>query len=73
MIYMFDTLWIARVVPSRASTAQSLIDTGKPCDATDADFSALHSVGIAFSKDLRLPPPRCGTLDRQRQRGENTR
>lgn len=25
---MFDTVWIARVVPSRASTAQALIDTG---------------------------------------------
>lgn len=50
---MFDALWIARVVPARSSTAQSLIDTGKPCDAIDADFSVLHSVSakdiIAFS------------------------
>lgn len=43
-------VWIARVVPSRASTAQALIDTGKPCDATDADFSVLHSVGMAKKK-----------------------
>lgn len=41
---MFDTIWIARVVPSRANTSQTLIDTGKLCDATDADYSVLHSV-----------------------------
>lgn len=41
---MFD-IWIARVVPSRANTSQTLIDTGKLCDATDADYSVLHSVG----------------------------
>lgn len=29
---MFDTIWIARVVPSRANTSQTLIDTGKLCD-----------------------------------------
>lgn len=40
---MFDTIWIARVVPSRANTSQALIDTGKPCDAIDADFSVLHT------------------------------
>jgi hypothetical protein len=42
---MFDMVWIARVVPSRANTSQALIDTGKPCDAIDADFSVLHSAG----------------------------
>lgn len=53
---MFDTIWIARVVPSRASTAQALIDTGKPCDATDADFSVLHLVGSAkkFTSQVRI-------------------
>lgn len=52
---MFDTVWIARVVPSRANTAQALIDTGKPCDATDADFSVLHLVGSAkkFTSQVR--------------------
>lgn len=52
---MFDMVWIARVVPSRASTAQALIDTGKPCDATDADFSVLHLVGSAkkFTSQVR--------------------
>lgn len=42
---MFDMVWIARVVPSRASTAQAFIDKGKSSDATDADFSVLRSLG----------------------------
>lgn len=52
---MFDAVWIARIVPSRANTAQALIDTGKPCDATDADFSVLHLVGSAkkFTSQVR--------------------
>lgn len=51
---MFDTIWIARVVPSRANTSQTLIDTGKLCDATDADYSVLHSVGTPKSKIKKL-------------------
>lgn len=39
---MFNAVWNARVVPSRASTARALFDTGKLIDATDADFSVLH-------------------------------
>lgn len=50
---MFDTIWIARVVPSRANTSQALIDTGKPCDANDADFSVLHSVGETPKKEKK--------------------
>lgn len=51
---MFDTIWIARVVPSRANTSQTLIDTGKLCDATDADYSVLHSVGTPKRKNKEL-------------------
>lgn len=51
---MFDTIWIARVVPSRANTSQALIDTGKPCDANDADFSVLHSVGETPKKEKKV-------------------
>lgn len=50
---MFDTIWIARVVPSRANTSQALIDTGKPCDAIDADFSVLHIRSVKRLKKKR--------------------
>lgn len=40
---MFDMIWIARVVPSRTNTSQTLIDTGKLCDAEI--IQSLHSVG----------------------------
>lgn len=57
---MFDTIWTARVVPSRANTSQALIDTGKPCDAIDADFSVLHirSVKRPKKKTFNLPSKR---------------
>lgn len=56
---MFDMIWIARVVPSRANTSQTLIDPGKLCDATDADYSLLHSVGTPKrKKKVNLPSKR---------------
>lgn len=58
---MFDTIWIARVVPSRANTSQALIDTGKPCDAIDADFSVLHIRSVKRlkkKKTINLPSKR---------------
>lgn len=51
---MFDTIWIARVVPSRANTSQTLIDPGKLCDDNDADYSVLHSVGTPEKKKKQL-------------------